>query len=367
MSEDTRLLILDGRMPGDDSVGPLPPLLDRLEHHGFQVQVLCASKAEDLSGDPRALEAQFLKKRILRFFARRLIWSDSRLDRPDLLHALDDQMVDLALSLSEMGQIPYVQTVAGFTTVERGIKLSRTWCRRLIATGPDLAVELEHALGIPHDWIAMIPHGVVASPRLPPQMPTGPTIPVIGTGGPQEEGPGLLVFTEAARLVIGAGYDVEFVIACAAREQVALRYLAKQLGIAERVTVTDYPIAGPDFWSVLDIYCQPAVSPNAGRMLTLALARALPCIATDVKGLRTLIEHTKDGLLVPAADVVALKAAITTVLDDSSLARRLGENASERTRQRFDIDLEADSLARLYREVIPKRQSDEQSRSPQSV
>ncbi len=355
MSEDTRLLILDGRPPGDDSAGPLPPLLDRLEHRGFQIQVLCASKAEDISRDPRALEAQFLKKRILRFFAGRLIWSDSRLDRPDLLHALDDRMVDLVLSLSEKGQIPYVQTVAGFTTVERGLKLSRTWCRRLIATGSDLADELEHGLGIPRDWIALIPHGVVASPRSSSQMPAGATIPVIGTGGPQEEGPGLLVFTEAARLVIGAGYDVEFVIACAAREQTTIRYLAKQLGIAERVTVTDYPIAGPDFWSVLDIYCQPAVSPNAGRMLTLALARALPCIATDVKGLRTLIEHTKDGLLVPAADPVALKAAITTVLDDPSFARRLGETASERIRQQFDLDFEADRLAALYREVISRQ------------
>jgi glycosyltransferase involved in cell wall biosynthesis len=351
MSEAKRLLILDGRLPGDDSAGPLPPLLDRLEHRGFQIQVLCASRAEDLSGDPRVLDARSLKRRILRLFAPRLIWSDSRLDRPDLLHALDDQMVDIALSLSEAGQVPYVQTVAGFATVERGLKLSRKWCRRLIATGSDLADELKHGLGIPHEWIALIPHGVVAGPGPTSRIPARGTIPVIGTGGPQEEGPGLLVFTEAARLVVGAGYDVEFVVACAAREQITLRHLAKQLGIAERVTVTDYPIAGPDFWSVLDIYCQVAVSANAGRMLTLALARALPCIASDVKGLRTLIDHGEDGLLVPAADPVGLKAAITTVLDNPSLARRLGENARERVRQRFDIDVEADRLAQLYREV----------------
>jgi glycosyltransferase involved in cell wall biosynthesis len=354
MSEATRLLILDGRLPGDDTAGPLPPLLDRLEHHGFQIQVLCASRAEDLSGDPRVLEARALKRRILRLFAGRLIWSDPRLDRPDLLHALDDQMVDMALSLSEAGQVPYVQTVAGLATVERGLKLSRKWCRRLIVTGSDLADELKHSLGIPHEWIALIPHGVVAGKASTSRTPAVGTIPVIGAGGAQDEGPGLSVFTEAARLVVGAGYDVEFVIACAAREQTTLRHLAKQLGIAERVTVTDYPIAGPDFWSVLDIYCQSALSANAGRMLTLALARARPCIVSDVKGLRTLIDHSKDGLLVPAADPVALKAAITTLLDDPSLARRLGDNARDRARQRFDIDIEADKLAELYREAIAK-------------
>jgi glycosyltransferase involved in cell wall biosynthesis len=355
MTEDNRLLILDGRPPGDDSTGSLLPLLDRLEHRGFQIQVLCASKAEDLSHDPRVVEVHLIKRPVLRLIAGRLIWSDSRLDHPHLLHALDDQMVDLALSLSEIGQVPYVQTVAGFATAERGLKISRKWCRRLIATGPDLADELEHGLGIPRDWIALIPHGVMGGSCLISRMPTGARIPVIGTGGPHEEGPGLLIFTEAARLVVGAGYDVEFVIACAAREQTTLRSLAKQLGIAERVTVTDYPIAGPDFWSVLDIYCQPAVSANTGRMLILALARALPCIATDVKGLRTLIDHTKDGLLVPAADPVALKSAITTILDDPSLACRLGENASQSVQQRFNIDVEADRLAELYSEVIGKK------------
>ena len=92
--------------------------------------------------DPRVLEVPLLKNRFLRPFAARRIWSDSRLHRPDLLHVLHDEMVDVALALSETGQVPYVQTVAGFATVERGLRLSRKWCRRLIAAGPDLAEEL---------------------------------------------------------------------------------------------------------------------------------------------------------------------------------------------------------------------------------
>ena len=55
----------------------------------------------------------------------------------------------MALALSETGQVPYVQTVSGFATVERGLRLSRKWCRRLIATSPDLADELTVSLGVP--------------------------------------------------------------------------------------------------------------------------------------------------------------------------------------------------------------------------
>ena len=83
----------------------------------------------------------------------------------------------------------------------------------------------------------------------------------------------------------------------------------------------------------------------------LALACALPCIATNVNGLRSLIEHGQDGLLVAAKDPIALQVAIKAVLDDPEFAQRLGENASERVRQRFDIDVEADRLAELYREI----------------
>jgi glycosyltransferase involved in cell wall biosynthesis len=351
MSDGTKLLILDGRSQGDDRVWPLPPLLDRLERHGLQVQVLCASQAEDLARDPRALTVPSLKKRFLRPFAARWIWPDPRLKRPDLLHVLDGGMVDIAIALSETGQVPYVQTVADFATVARGLKLSRHWCRRLIATEPDLAHELVQGLGVPRDGIALIPHGIAGGQEPSLRKPKESTIPVIGAGGPLEEVSGLMIFTEAARLVVRAGYDVEFVIACAAHEQVALRFLTKQLGIAERVTVTDYPITGPDFWSVVDIYCQPAVSASTGRMLLLALSHALPCIATNVNGLRTLIDHGRDGLLVAAANPVALQVAITAVLDDPNLARRLGESASLRVRKRFDIEVEAFRLAELYREV----------------
>ena len=289
---------------------------------------------------------------MLRPFAARWIWSDSRLERPNLLHALDDQMADVAVALSETGQVPYVQTVAAFATVKRGLKLSRRWCGRLVATDPDLAYDLVHELGIPRDGVVLIERGIIAGGEPLPRKRVG-TIPVIGAGGPVEELLGLMVFTETARLVLGVGYDIEFVIACASREQIALRYLAKQLGIGERVTVTDHPITGPDFWSVLDIYCQPAVSASEGRMLMLTLARGLPCIATNVHGLRTLIDHGRDGLLVSPADPVALRTAITAVLDDPNLARRLAENASKRVRERFNIiDVEADRLAELYRDVL---------------
>ena len=67
-----------------------------------------------------------------------------------------------------------------------------------------------------------------------------------------------MIFLEAARLVVDAGHDVEFVIASPGSRQVMLRHRAQRLQIADRVTVADYPNFSAEFWSVLDLYCQPA-------------------------------------------------------------------------------------------------------------
>jgi glycosyltransferase involved in cell wall biosynthesis len=342
---------MDGRHKNDGS-WPLPPLLDRLEQRGFEIQVLCSSKKGDLARDMRALEIPFFWRGLLRAFAARRIWAESRLERPDVLHVLHDELADVALGLSAIGQVPYVQTVADFATIERGLRVSRQWCRRVIATSPDLAVELAEELAIPLEVISVIPNGIPPQPEPTPK-PAAWTIPVIGAAGPSEEIPGLLLFTQAARLIVDAGYDVEFVIACHAESQNVLRYRTNQLGIAERVTLTDYPMSDADLWSVLDIYCQPAVSASTGGMLMLALGRALPCVATNVKGLRNLIDSGRDGVLVSPEDPSAVQKAIIALLDNADLARRLGQNACERARKRFSLDVEADRLAELYRDITP--------------
>ena len=303
-----KVLILAGRLNWHDGGWPLAPLLDRLERRGCHVQVLCLSRGNDLLDDPRAVEMPALGNRWLRTFAVRGLWSNGQLIRPDLLHVLHDEMGDVALALSETGSLPYVQTVSRFGTVGRGLRLSRRWCRRLVATSPDLAHELIEELGVPADRLAVIPPGMAPSPATSPKAADG-KVPVIGTGGPLEEASGMMIFLEAARLVMDAGHDVEFVIASQGSQQIALRHRAQRLAIADRVTVADYPSVGAGFWSVLDIYCQPAVVASAGRTLIQAFGHAVPCIATNVKGLRALIDPGENGVIVPPGDPGALAAS----------------------------------------------------------
>jgi glycosyltransferase involved in cell wall biosynthesis len=346
-----KILILAGRLDRHDVGWPLAPRLDRLERRGCRVQVLCLSKGTGLADHPRAWELPALGSRWLRGFAARGLWAEDRVERPDLIHVIHDEMIEAALVLSEASRLPYIQTVADFRTVERGLKLSRRWCRHLVAIDPDLAGALIEGLGVPAERIAVIAPGIL----LPPPPVRGSSawgVPVIGTGGPLDEGSGLMVFLEAARLVLDAGYDAEFVIADPGVEHPELRHRAGQLRIIERVTVVDASSVGAEYWMVLDVYCQPARVASAGGTLLQAMAHAIPSIATYVPGLRGLIEPGSSGLLIPPDDPEALEGAIIELLDHPGTARRLGRNARRRIRTDFDPDVEADRLVQLYRAVV---------------
>jgi glycosyltransferase involved in cell wall biosynthesis len=346
-----KILMLTGRLDRHETNWPLVPLIDRLEQRACRLQLLCLSKGPELAADPRIFEAPLLGSRWLRGFAAGWVWSDDRLERPDLLHVVQDEMTEVALALSETRQVPYLQAVTSFRTAERGVRLNRHFCRRLIVTGSDLAEELIQELGIPAKRIVVIPPGIV--PPREPCLTSGTwKVPVIGTGGALDDGSGLMIFMEAARRVLDAGYDAEFVIATQRINQVDLRRRAQQLQMGERVTVTDLPTVRPEFWAVLDIYCQPAVVASTGGTLLQAMAHSVPSIATNVRGLRGLIDSGTTGLIVPPEDPLALENAIIALLDHPEEARRMARNAVESVRVQFDPDAEADRLAALYRDVV---------------
>jgi glycosyltransferase involved in cell wall biosynthesis len=349
-----KLLLLADAFERDDGTGPLAPLLDRLEGRGLSPQVFCFKKVTPPPDDRRVIEVPQLANRWLRSWAVRRLWSDPRAARPDVVHALDESTSTAALVLSESAKILYLQSVNNFATLETGLKLSRRWCRRIVAGSHDLAGDLVRDLGVPAGLITVILPGIVQPSPAPPASGVK-GVAVVGTTGASQDVESFTIFLEAAKRVLETGCEAEFVIATDEREHAELRRRAKNLGVDERVTVTDYSITGPRFWSLLDIYCQPSVGPSAGRSLLYALAHGVPSIVTDVKGLRSLIEPGKTAVLIPPADPQALHQAVVDLLQSPDEALRLGQRARESVRSRFDPDVEADNLTALYREVVDQR------------
>jgi glycosyltransferase involved in cell wall biosynthesis len=80
-----------------------------------------------------------------------------------------------------------------------------------------------------------------------------------------------------------------------------------------------------------------------------AMAYGRPVVATSVGGLVDAVANGVSGLVVPARDVSALRAAIESLLADGELRRTLGAAAREQARERFSWDAATKATIDAYR------------------
>ncbi len=81
-----------------------------------------------------------------------------------------------------------------------------------------------------------------------------------------------------------------------------------------------------------------------------AMSAGRAIVATDVGGLRELVDNGQEGILVKPRDVNALAEALV-VLDDDEVRRRFSERARARYIERFSLAQMASSLAEVYRRL----------------
>lgn len=126
---------------------------------------------------------------------------------------------------------------------------------------------------------------------------------------------------------------------------------ARLLGIEDRVSFLGYVLHPEPYFSSHGVFVLPSLWEPFGLALLEAMAWGKPCIATEVGGMRELIEDGRNGLLVPSNDPVAMANAILNVINDSVLARRLGYQARQ-TALEFDIRKTVAKIQDLYAEHL---------------
>ncbi len=344
---EPEVLFLAGRLEGRDELRSLRALADRLGRLGWTARVLCLAAAPD-HGLARLVECPALARRWRLPWAARALDLSGPADRPRVLHVLGLGMAPAGLEIAERWRLPYLLTVDEFPRRDARIRLSRAWCRGLVATNGELAAALTRDFGVPAPSIRVIPRGIVGPDRPASPLASG-RVPVVGAAGPLAPGSGFATFLQAARRVVDAGVDAEFLIAGEGEDELELRRRADRLRIADRLTFADDLSASLTFWDVLDVYCQTSIVPTTGRALALALAHGVPSIATDVEGLRGLVGDRPPGGQIPRGDPAALALAIVGLIAHPGEARALGEAGRVAVLDDHHPDREAGRLVDLYR------------------
>ena len=92
----------------------------------------------------------------------------------------------------------------------------------------------------------------------------------------------------------------------------------------------------------------PSEAEGFGLVLIEAMAAGVPVVATDAPGIRDVVQHEVNGLLVPVGAPAALTAAIERVISDVSLRARLIENGLKTVHERYTWD----RILPLYRAAL---------------
>ena len=119
----------------------------------------------------------------------------------------------------------------------------------------------------------------------------------------------------------------------------------------DRIKLTG-PIPQP--WGIMktfDCLVVPSLQEAMGRVTLEAMASGVPLVVTNVGGLPEVVEHGKNGLVVPSKNPARLAEAIAQMLGDEALRKKFSENGRRVLREKFDLDQTRDRLLALYRRL----------------
>jgi glycosyltransferase involved in cell wall biosynthesis len=129
-------------------------------------------------------------------------------------------------------------------------------------------------------------------------------------------------------------------------EEEALRRKADELGVTVELPGTTSDVQGA--LTNASIYALPSRSEGFPMGILEAMAYGLPVVAFDsAPGIRELITHEDDGLLVTPGNVTEFAGALERLMDDPGLRTKMGE-AGRRSVQRFAADVVIDRWQRLF-------------------
>lgn len=184
---------------------------------------------------------------------------------------------------------------------------------------------------------------------------------------------GAYEFVEAARLLLGRGLEIDFILVGDDIRPVrgALGWLLRRMGLARpvreelertidahglrrHVHLLGFTIDIKAIYDAIDLLCFPSHLDAPGRPVFEAALSGVPSIVAVSNPKPDTLVPGATAVCIPARNVAALASAIEQLYHDRAALKRMGESARALALRNFDIRRNAAEMLALYRRLTER-------------
>jgi len=127
-----------------------------------------------------------------------------------------------------------------------------------------------------------------------------------------------------------------------------LTQLVRKLGLENRVRFAGWQADPRPFVAASDAFAMASSHEPLGNVVLEAWAQRVPVVSTRCEGPSWFMQDGRDGLMIDIADDDGCAAALTRILDDAALAKRLVEGGEQTLLQQFSEEAVASAYIKLF-------------------
>ena len=288
--------------------------------------------------------------------------------RPDILESRNVKSHFFVRLLGLHKRYPWVAWNHGYTAtnqMDRAYNLLDYWSLRgafRVVTVCRPFVDRLVSQGVKRDKVAIL-HNYVKPFERPPQEAVRDVRRTLGLDETEavilcagrlsgEKGHADLLAATAMLTRMGKLPPFRVVIAGKGPERDALLQQAKTLGVTDKVAFVGFQRNMAPYFAMANAMALPSHSEGSPNVVLEAMAAGLPIAATCVGGVPEILLDGQTALMVPARDPAAMSAAISKLLTDSELSRRLGQAAREEALNRYTLGSYRRKLVAFYQDTL---------------
>lgn len=289
----------------------------------------------------------------------------------DLIHGHDWLVAMAARTLKHILKIPLVMTIHAtehgrnhgiHNNLQRYINdlewLSCYEAWRVIVCSQYMNREIQYLFQVPKDKIDILHNGVTVKSLTDVsetfrQNYAHPNEKIVFFVGRLVQEKGLGVLLRAIPEVLGQYPETKFVIAGKGPQEGELKYLAKQLGIADSCYFTGFvdDQTRDNLYRVSDLAVFPSMYEPFGIVALEAMAAKVPVLVTDVGGLSEIVDNLVDGIKVIPGSAHELAKGILRVIKNPKFAQKIQQAGYEKARDLFDWSDIAQKTIQVYTKI----------------